>query len=246
MVKIGLIQTASYSNNQEAIRRVAKLLESLGKKNADIVCLPEQWLKDNIVSDFDLQFGAFKKLAKEYSMTIVAGAFYQKRSQNYVICAPVIGPSGDIIGTQEKIHPFDYEKKLIKAGTKTRVFKTSCRFGVIVCYDMVFADVAKSFVKKGAQIILSPSRIVRRGIAPWHLYVQVRALENRIPIAAANVQNWRFGGQSIIVDLYEKDKVVLPKIAAKLKGQSTALKQFNLKKYYTARKVRFSDARRFS
>ena len=44
------------------------------------------------------------------------------------------------------------------------------------------------------------------------MYVQVRALENRIPILAANVKNQRFGGNSIIVDLTENDKIVTTKI----------------------------------
>ena len=75
---------------------------------------------------------------------------------------------------------------------------------MIICYDMVFPKVANTLVKKGAQVLLSPSRIVRRGIKPWQMYVQVRSLENRIPILAANVENQRFGGNSLIVDLSRK------------------------------------------
>ena len=45
-------------------------------------------------------------------MTIIPGAFYQKIKKEIAISSPVIGPKGSIIGRQEKIHPFDYEKKL--------------------------------------------------------------------------------------------------------------------------------------
>ena len=246
MIKLGIIQTTSYPTDECAKNTICCLLETLGKKETDVVCLPEQWLRQNTISDFDSEFAKFKSIAKNYSLTVIPGAFYEKKSNSYVISAPVIGPTGDIIGKQEKIHPFDYEKIAIQHGTKTRVFKTSCKFGLIICYDMVFADVAKSLVKKGAEVLFSPSRIVRRGLQPWHLYVQVRALENRIPILAANVENKRFGGKSVVVDLYEKDGVMIPKIESAPKGQCFAIGSFNLSKYKKSRNIRYLDAQKFS
>ena len=246
MVKLGIIQATSYQSNEQAIGALKKRLESLGKKEADIVCLPEQWLKNNQILDFDLEFAEFKKIAKEYSMTIIPGAFYAKKRRKSIICSPVIGQSGEIIGIQEKIHPFGYEKGLVKPGSQTKIFKSKCKFGIVICYDMVFPDVSKSFVKKGAEVLFSPSRIVKRGIYPWQLYVQVRSLENRIPILAANVESHRFGGNSIIVDLIEKDEVMIPKIIANLKSEGGKLKEFNLKKYQKNRKIRYSDSKKFT
>ena len=144
------------------------------------------------------------------------------------IVAPIIGPKGEIIGKQEKIHPFDYERDTVKPGLEAKIFNTACKFGVIICYDMVFPNVANIMTKKGAQVLFSPSRIVKRGIKPWQMYVQVRSLENRIPILAANVENHRFGGNSMIVDLIENNKVVTTKIT-KLAKQKGIAKKFNLK-----------------
>ncbi len=246
MVKLGLIQTGAYSSNEQALKKVSQSLKSLGRKETDIVTLPEQWLKNNRISDFDKEFSDFKKIAKDYSMTVISGAFYQKKKSRFVISAPIIGPKGEIIGTQEKIHPFDYEQKLVMSGRKTKVFKTNCKFGIIICYDMVFSDVANSLVKKGADVLFSPSRIVKRGVKPWQLYLQVRALENRVPVLAANIQNYRFGGKSVIVDLSEDNGVVIPKIVNELKGEKFKVRDFNLKKYKKSRKIRFSDSRKFS
>ena len=245
LTKLGIVQTHTYGSNGIGIVSISKLVEKLGKQETDIICLPEQWLKENKIIDFDVEFSRFKKIAKEYSMTIIPGAFYEKRKNGHVISSPVIGPDGEIIGTQEKIHPFDYEKDLINPGTKVKVFKTVCKFGIIICYDMVFSDVAETLVKKGAQVLFSPSRIVKRGIIPWHMYVQVRALENRIPVLAANVQNSRFGGNSIIVDLHENDMVMIPNTLT-LKGESAKSLEFDLAKHEKNRKRRFSDHRKFS
>ena len=244
MTKLGLIQTKSYKTNQAGISEVCKILKKLGKKETEIVCLPEQWLPNNEIKDFDLEFLDFKKIAKEYSMTIIPGAFYSKIGKNMSIVTPVIGPLGEIIGTQRKIHPFDYERETVEPGKEAKIFDTACKFGVIICYDMVFPKVANTLVRKGAKILFSPSRIVRRGIEPWHLYVQVRALENRIPILAANVENRKFGGNSIIVDLVENNKVMKPKIT-KMSGESYQAKEFDLQKYQMSRENRFRDSNFF-
>ncbi|MDH5431870.1 MAG: carbon-nitrogen hydrolase family protein, partial [Nitrosopumilus sp.] len=179
MVKLGLIQTKPQSTNQKGIFEISKILKKLGRLNTDIVCLPEQWLRNNEISDFEKEFSEFKKIAKEFSMTVIPGAFYETTKNRTSIVSPIIGPNGEFIGKQEKIHPFDYERDNVTPGKETKIFNTACRFGVIICYDMVFPNVANTFVKKGAQVLFSPSRIVKRGIEPWKMYVQIRALENR-------------------------------------------------------------------
>jgi predicted amidohydrolase len=244
MVKIGIIQTGTYRNNQEGIDSVSKILRNLGKRGTKIACLPEQWLKENNISDYDKEFSDFKRIAMDFSMTIIPGAFYESTKKGDTISAPVIGPKGKIIGRQEKIHPFDYEKDLIRAGREAKIFNTACKFGIIICYDMVFPSVANTLVRKGAQVLISPSRIVKRGINPWHMYVQVRSLENRIPILAANVLNYKFGGNSIVVDLAENNKVVTPR-TTRLSGEGAVTREFRLSKYTKIREKRFSDIRRF-
>ena len=245
MVKLGIIQTRTYKTNKEGVKKISTFLEKVGGKETQIVCLPEQWLKFNEIYDFDEEFLDFKEIAKKYEMTIIPGAFYQTIKQEHVICAPIIGPDGDIIGQQEKIHPFDYEKNIVKSGKEAKVFNTACKFGIVICYDMVFPRVVETLVKKGAKVILSPSRIVRRGISPWTTYVQARSLENRVPILAANVINRKYGGNSLIVDLFEKNKVVIPKIT-KIKEEGFVVKNFNLTKYDKSRQKRFSDSKDFT
>ncbi len=113
MVKLGLIQTISYSTNQIGISRVSEMLKKLGKKETEIVCLPEQWLRKNKISDFDIEFSDFKKIAKDFSMTIIPGAFYEIKKKKTSITAPIFGPEGEFIGRQEKIHQFDYDRDIV-------------------------------------------------------------------------------------------------------------------------------------
>ena len=244
MTKVGLIQTKSYENNKKGIEKISKLLEKLGKVETEIVCLPEQWLPNNQIKNYDKEFFEFKKIAKNYSMTIIPGAFYEKNENDISINSPIIGPEGEIIGKQEKIHPYDYEKKTVKAGTEAKIFKTSCSFGIMICYDTVFPGVADMLTKKGAQILFSPSRIVKEGIEPWKMYIQVRSLENRIPIIAPNVEDVKFGGNSLIVELTKEEKIVKTRIT-ELKGECEKSSNITFPNYETIRKQRVEDTNNF-
>ena len=105
MTKVGLIQTTHYENNDKAIENISKLLKKLGIQETEIVCLPEQWLPNNEINNYDKEFAEFKKIAQEYNMTIIPGAFYQENDNKISINSPIISPNGEIIGKQEKIHP---------------------------------------------------------------------------------------------------------------------------------------------
>jgi len=244
MTKVGLIQTSNYENNKKGIENVSKLLKKLGTDETEIVCLPEQWLPNNKINDYDKEFSEFKKISQEYNMTIIPGAFYQEKNNQISINSPIISPDGEIIGKQEKIHPYDYEKEIVNPGNEAKIFNTSCKFGVMICYDTVFPGVADTLTKKGAQILFSPSRIVKEGIDPWKMYVQVRSLENRIPIVAPNVIDMKFGGNSLIIELQKKEKIVKTKLT-ELYGESSESIDIIFSNYKEIRKHRLEDRNNF-
>ena len=244
MTKVGLIQTSNYENNKKGIENVSNLLKKLGTDETEIVCLPEQWLPNNKIDDYDKEFSEFKKISQEYNMTIIPGAFYQEKNNQISINSPIISPDGEIIGKQEKIHPYDYEKEIVSPGNEAKIFNTSCKFGVMICYDTVFPGVADTLTKKGAQILFSPSRIVKEGIDPWKMYVQVRSLENRIPIVAPNVIDRKFGGNSLIIELQKKEKIVKTKLT-ELYGESSESIDIIFSNYKEIRKHRLEDRNNF-
>ena len=108
--------------------------------------------------------------------------------------------------------------------------------------------------KKGADILFFPSKIRYEGIKPWHLYVQVRALENRIPIAAPNVCDYNssssnnniYKGKSILVDFdYDyKTNIAIPKprLGSSVNDQILIM-DIDLNRIRKLRKKRFKDFR---
>ena len=222
MPRVALAQLGLQHNQENAIRHSLKLLNSAGSSDSDIVCLPELWYS-KILTNFETQFVKVMAVAKEYNMTVIPGAFIERskktdnRQDLLQISCPVITNEGTILGSQLKMHPFGPQRKAIRAGNKLQVFESSnIKFGIGICYDIVFPDISRALVKKGAEIIFFPSKIRHEGIKPWHMYVQVRALENRVPIAAPNVcdVNKMYNGKSILVDFnYDsKTDIAFPKL----------------------------------
>ncbi|MBV9178383.1 MAG: carbon-nitrogen hydrolase family protein [Nitrososphaeraceae archaeon] len=260
MQRIALVQVHVQNNKDKAVEHALKLLRKVGLSDSDIVCLPELWYS-RIVTNFETEFDKIIDIAKEYSMVIIPGAFIERNNSNnnkngndLQISSPVIANDGMILGRQLKIHPFGSQRKVVKAGTKVDLFETrNIKFGIGICYDIVFPEVARALVKKGADILFFPSKIRYEGIKPWHMYVQVRALENRIPIAAPNVcgdnssnNNSIYKGKSIFVDFdYDyKTDIAIPKIRfGSSVNEQILIMDIDVKRNRKLRKKRFEDFR---
>ena len=75
MIKLGIAQTIQSHTNEEGIKQATSLLERLGKNEADVVCLPEQYLPDNKIDDFEVTFAPFARTAKPQTMEEQNDAF---------------------------------------------------------------------------------------------------------------------------------------------------------------------------
>jgi omega-amidase len=253
VLRITLVQMHLQNNEAKAVEHTLKLLKKVGSSDSDIVCLPELWYS-KIVKNFETEFHKIIDVAKEYNMVVIPGAFIERSNNNngndLQISSPVIANEGIILGRQLKIHPFGPQRKVVKAGTKAELFETgNFKFGIGICYDIVFPEVARALVKKGADVLFFPSKIRYEGIKPWHMYVQVRALENRIPIAAPNVcdsSNSVYKGKSIFVDFeynYKTD-IAVPKLRfGSSVNDQILMMDLDLRRIRKLREKRFEDFR---
>lgn len=245
MVRVALVQLQLQKNQAEAMKHAAKLLRNAAASDSNIVCLPEQWYPKTI-SNFEQEFKPVIDIAKEHGMIIIPGAFLEMTNENLHISCPVIAGDGRMLGRQFKIHPYGDERKAVKAGTKVEVFDSgSFRFGIAICHDVVFPEVSRALARKGADILFFPSRIRNEGIEPWHMYVQVRALENRVPTVAPNACSSVYGGKSIVVDLSydKKSNIAVPNVALASANEQLLLMDIDLEHARRIRKIRFEDFR---
>jgi omega-amidase len=254
MVNIGLIQLRQYDRlgaarrNQlilELFKRLFCKVSDMHGSKVDLVCLPELWYS-KVVRDFENEFKVIIDSAKQYGLTVIPGAFKEKICDDTYVSCPVVSPTGSILGRQMKIHLFGKQRKTLRQGSEIEVFNIGkLKFSVLICYDLVFPEIARTAVSKGADLLFFPSKITKTGIYPWHLYLQVRTLENRTPVIASNVCGGLFGGRSIVVDLeYDKSTdIAIPKvqIGAAAKEQ-IIIAHLDLRKSRQMRQRRFANS----
>ncbi len=193
-----------------------KLGKRAAEGEAEVICFPEHWLPEKKIPPELNPIPGLQSLAEEYGTVVIGGAFYERVNRVLRLSCPIIDSDGELLGRQFKVHLFRSEKKIASPGREHLVYHVSGgrRLGVMVCYDVDFPESARSLALQGADLLFCPSRIVKYGTVPWHEYVTVRALENRIPIVAPNVYSppWFLGG-SVIVDLKEdpRTKISYPR-----------------------------------
>jgi omega-amidase len=236
------------SSVKETVFRALRHAKRAAEKEADIICLPEHWLPEKTIPSTVSPLPGLQSLAEEYGVVVVGGAFYERVKGRIFLNSPVIGRDGEIIGRQSKVHLFHFEKKIARPGNDYNIFQVDgIKIGVLVCYDVDFPEASRILTLRGAELLMCPSRIVRQGVEPWHQYVTVRSLENRIAIVAPNVYSPPlFTGHSIIVSLKEDPKMRISHPRTRMlkeQREGIIIEEIDLALHARLRKDRFSDRR---
>ena len=122
-------------------------------------------------------------LSKKYDTAIVAG-LAERASGKYYNSAILVDQKG-LIGRYRKLHLFDREKKWFSPGDLPfNIWDLGeAKVGMMICFDWIFPESARTLALKGADIICHPSNLVM----PYCQNAMVtRCLENRIFAITAN------------------------------------------------------------
>jgi predicted amidohydrolase len=211
---------------EKTITDAQDLISKAAKEGAQIVCLPEHWLLEYWRKADDAP-ERIAETAKTERVFVITGANYTHYRSDVRIRSMLIDPTGQVVGSQDKVHLFRDESTIAVPGEEYRVLETPLgKLGITICYDNVFPEAARTITLQGADLLFVPSRIITDGLEAWLLYLRTRALENRIPVIAPNVCDPpRYIGGSVIIDLEESSKspVVLPKVAASATFEETVI-----------------------
>lgn len=252
-IRTAAIQTNVINDLFRNIKEVLRLIDVASKKNVDIIVLPELWIHSSPLLNFkklirysQLILQKLSNAAKSREVIIIGGGIYVEHENLPRIGCPIINEFGEILGFQFKTHLFNNESNLITPGEKLEVFRVrDIYIGIAICHDIVYPECVRVLSLKNADIIFNPSRIITEGIKPWHLYLFVRSLENRIPIIAPNV--WikkRFNGGSIIIQPVKKNGTIyVPKYKVSYNGSSVLRGIIKLEKIRVARYERLMKRR---
>ncbi len=208
-MKIGFLQFQPEHKKKE--KNLQKIREMLKDVFADIIVLPELFntgyvfeTKEELlplaeeVPGYTTNF--LLDIAKEKDMCIVAGFPELSDGDKIYNSACAVLPDGKI-HIYRKIHLFNKEKLIFEKGDKGFfVFEfKGVKIGLMICFDWIFPESARTLALKGAQIICHPTNLV---LPYCQKALPIRALENRVFICMANrigtEKGIKFTGKSLI------------------------------------------------
>ena len=122
----------------------------------------------------------FGQLAKKHNLYMVAGLLERDQHLIYNVAA-LIGPDGELVGKYRKVYlPREEIERGLTPGSDYPVFQTDFgTVGLMICYDVFFADPARALASKGAELILMPIWGGNETLG------KARAIENRVFLAAS-------------------------------------------------------------
>jgi len=125
----------------------------------------------------------WEKLARKNNVWIVGGINERYKDKLYN-SAVILGPEG-YIGKYRKLHLFAKEKTIFQPGNiRLETINTNdFAFGVMICFDWAFPEVARVLTLMGAEILCHPANLV---LPYGQQAMQIRSLENHVFTITAN------------------------------------------------------------
>ena len=133
------------------------------------------------------------EMARLSKVWLVGGSFPERCSDTGRLynTSLTFAPDGRQVACLRKLHLFDIdipgritfkESESLTAGNRLQMVDTGfCRFGLGICYDARFPDLAQLYADRGCQLLLYPGAFnMTTGPAHWELLCRARALDNEL------------------------------------------------------------------
>lgn len=171
------------------------LTEALSKVEADLLVLPELAFTGYHFRDREELLAlaedpqdspsvhALTSLCRHRNLHVVTG-FAERCRDKVFNSALLIGPRG-LVDTYRKLHLFNREKEYFDPGDlPLRVVDVGgVRLGMMVCFDWVFPEAARTLAVQGAEVLCHPSNLV---LGYCQQTMLTRCLENAVYAVTTN------------------------------------------------------------
>lgn len=199
-MKIALIQIGAKERKEDSLELACKYIKKAAANGADIAMLPEMFNCPYQTANFPIyaepEGGAcwqrLSEAAKEQGVYLVGGTMPERDKAGHVYnTCYVFDREGRQIGKHRKMHLFDIavkggqcfrESDTLTAGDRVSTFDTEFgRFGLEICYDIRFPELARLTAEAGAKIIFIPACFnMTTGPVHWELSFRARAVDNQV------------------------------------------------------------------
>ncbi|HEX2932949.1 MAG TPA: carbon-nitrogen hydrolase family protein [Candidatus Binatia bacterium] len=221
MSKIAIAQIKSSTDKSENLKLARKLIKDAKEKGGELVAFPEFLMAFSPASQSAAALtqvaektdGAFvsslREAAKASAIAVIATIYENCPVPNRVFDTAVfIDAHGNVASIYRKLHLYDAfgfkESDKFHPGDDIAPLASvgEHRFGMMICYDLRFPEMARMLTLAGANILIAPAGWVQGDLKleHWQTMIRARALENGCyVIAPAQVGNI-YIGHSMAVD----------------------------------------------
>lgn len=192
-MRIGFYQFSPKFGDVDAnLKQIERSLEGV---EADLIVLPELANSGYLFTSYEELAAVaepipgpttefLQKLARRLPCHLVLG-LPERADDRFYNSAVLVGPKG-VVGTYRKAHLFYEEKHYFQPGDLGfPVFEVQgAKLGLLVCFDHLFPEAARTLALAGAQFICHPSNLVLPTYG--QLTTRVRSIENHVFWVLAN------------------------------------------------------------
>jgi len=203
-MRLALIQMRVVPDKQANLSHARALLEEAARRGAELAVLPEMFCcpySNSCFRPYSEEEGGpvcsfLSQTARELGLYLVGGSMPELWDGQVYNTSYVFDPRGIQIAKHRKAHLFDIdvedgqkfrESDTLTSGNSLTLFDTKFgRFGLCICFDFRFQELAKAMADRGAELILVPAAFnMTTGPAHWELLFRQRAVDNQIFTAGA-------------------------------------------------------------
>ncbi|MEJ5357095.1 MAG: carbon-nitrogen hydrolase family protein [Desulfobacterales bacterium] len=197
-MKIAVYQAAGVAGDKEkALTTLARQARKAASRGARVLVFPELFLTGYATG------GAVAALAEPAGGPSAARAAAIARREGIAIlygfperaggrcydAALLVDAGGRLRSCHRKLHLYGAEeKRLFTPGDTWTLFELEgWRIGVLICFDVEFPEAVRELALAGAELVLVPAALPRHAAIVARSLVPVRALENQIFLAYADL-----------------------------------------------------------
>src|SRR3954470_16176063 len=208
---------AAVAGGSGTLDSIARVVQRARKRGAQMVVLPECAIGGYMTGGDGISVDGpeIARLCSIAGPTVVCAGFTEAAPGSPFSSAACVTGDG-VLGLHRKVHLPPSERGAFVAGDSFSAFDTPLgRVGMLICYDKVFPEAARTLALDGAQIVASMSawpvcrfdpaaRIAEdRQTRQFNLLDQARAVENQVVWVSSNAVGraggLRFMGQAKVV-----------------------------------------------
>jgi len=207
IIRIACTQVVSEISKEKNLLKIEKLVRRAKDYGAEMIVFPEGFMYYRSPEDpleqsakqaegLDGPFvNSIQRISRENGISITVGMHESiKGSLKTYNTIVTTNENGEIINVYRKTHLYDAfgYKESASVQPSDNPFKIfdfhGLKFGVMVCYEVRFPEIARTMALKGADAILIPSAWVKgyNKEDHWLTLIKARALENTVYIATSN------------------------------------------------------------